>query len=181
VDHAVGTSRHSADVTEVSTVDLILIADDHSDASRRAVRWAAEHLPLADRRVVLLNVAVPPSAPLASGGLVAPDVLVVNPVDDPEATEAVRAEALTALEETRAEAGLPDHTELLVVWGDPATEIVVAAQDLGADLIVIGSRGRGFLGRVLLGSVSGHVVHHAHRAVVVVPPLDVDADAPADA
>src|SRR5690606_21738073 len=27
-------------------VDLILIADDHSDASRRAVRWAAEHLPL---------------------------------------------------------------------------------------------------------------------------------------
>ncbi len=158
-------------------MDLILIADDHSDASRRAVRWAAEHLPLDERRVVLLNVAVPPSAPLASGGLVAPDVLVVNPVDDPEATEAVRGEALAALEETKRETGLPDHTELKVVWGDPATEIVVAGQDLGADLIVIGSRGRGFLGRVLLGSVSGHVVHHAHRPVLVVPPLDSDAPA----
>jgi nucleotide-binding universal stress UspA family protein len=156
-------------------VDLILIADDHSDASRRAVKWAAEHLPLEDRRVVLLNVAVPPSAPLASGGLVAPDVLVVNPVDDPEATEAVRSEALAGLAQTRDEAGLPEHTELMVVWGDPATEIVVAGQDLGADLVVIGSRGRGFLGRMLLGSVSGHVVHHAHRPVLIVPPVDADA------
>ncbi|MGY6501397.1 MAG: universal stress protein [Acidimicrobiales bacterium] len=156
-------------------MDLILIADDHSDASRRAVTWAGEHLPLADRRVVLLNVAVPPTAPLASGGLVAPDVMVVNPVDDPEATESARADALAALAETRIAAGLPDHTELMVMWGDPATEIVVAAQDLDADLVVIGSRGRGFFGRVLLGSVSGHVVHHAHRAVLVVPPLQEDA------
>lgn len=155
-------------------MDLILIADDHSDASRRAVRWAAEHLPLDDRRVVLLNAAVPPSAPLASGGLVAPDVLVVNPVDDPEATDAVRGEALAHLEDTKAKAGLPDHTELMVVWGDPATEIVVAGQELDADLIVIGSRGRGFFGRMLLGSVSGHVVHHAHRAVLIVPPAEED-------
>lgn len=162
-------------------MDLILIADDHSEASRRAVRWAAEKLPLADCRVVLLNVAVPPSAPLASGGLVAPDVLVVNPIDDPEATEAVRSEALSALEDTRDSAGLPAHTELMVAWGDPATEIVVAGQELGADLIVIGSRGRGFFGRMLLGSVSGHVVHHAHRAVLIVPPLDVEVDADPDA
>lgn len=156
-------------------MDLILIADDHSDASRRAVQWAADHLSFDNKRVVLLNVAVPPSAPLASGGLVAPDVLVVNPVDDPEATEAVRQEALSALAETRAQTGLPDHTELMVVWGDPATEIVVAGQELDADLVVIGSRGRGFFGRMLLGSVSGHVVHHAHRAVLIVPPQETDA------
>ncbi|MDZ7679880.1 MAG: universal stress protein [Acidimicrobiales bacterium] len=155
-------------------MDLILIADDHSDASRRAVRWAAEHLPVSDRRVVLLNVAVPPSAPLASGGLVAPDVLVVNPVDDPEATAAVRDEAMAALADTRERAGLPEHTELKVVWGDPATEIVVVGEELEADLVVIGSRGRGFLGRMLLGSVSGHVVHHAHRPVLVVPPAEED-------
>ena len=158
-------------------MDLILIADDHSDASRRAVRWAAEHLPLDERRVLLLSVAVPPSAPLASGGLVAPDVLVVNPVDDPEATNAAREEALASLAETKAEAGLPDHTELLVVWGDPATEIVIAGQDHDAALIVLGSRGRGFLGRVLLGTVSGHVVHHAHRPVLIVPPVDVEPPA----
>lgn len=160
---------------EGRSVDLILIADDHSDASRRAVRWAAEHLPLEERRVVLLNVAVPPTAPLASGGLVAPDVMVVSPVDDPEATDEIRSEAEQALAETRDTVGLPAHTELKVVWGDPATEIVIAGNELDADLIVIGSRGRGFFGRMLLGSVSGHVVHHAHRAVVVVPPEESDA------
>lgn len=162
-------------------MDLILIADDHSEASRRAVRWAAEHLPLDERRVVLLNVAVPPTAPLASGGLVAPDVMVVSPVDDPEATEEIRSEAEQALADTRDAVGLPAHTELMVVWGDPATEIVIAGNDLDADLIVIGSRGRGFLGRVLLGSVSGHVVHHAHRPVLIVPPHDEDAEGEATA
>lgn len=160
-------------------MDLILIADDHSDASRRAVRFAAEHLPVADNRVVLLNVAVPPTAPLASGGLVAPDIMVVSPIDDPEVTDQVRAEAEKGLEATRAATGLPDHTELLVVWGDPATEIVIAANDLDADIVVLGSRGRGFFGRMLLGSVSGHVVHHAHRPVLIVPPEDEDvAQAP---
>jgi nucleotide-binding universal stress UspA family protein len=162
-------------------VDLILIADDHSDASRRAVRFAAEHLPLEGNRVVLLNVAVPPTAPLASGGLVAPDVMVVSPVDDPEATAEIKSEAEKGLEQTRDAVGLPADTELLVVWGDPATEIVIAANDLDADIVVLGSRGRGFFGRMLLGSVSGHVVHHAHRAVLIVPPKDEDAvDAPAD-
>lgn len=156
-------------------MDLILIADDNSDASRRAVRFAAEHLALEGNRVVLLNVAVPPTAPLASGGLVAPDVMVVSPVDDPEATEEVRGEAHKGLEETRDAAGLPSDTELLVVWGDPATEIVIAANDLDADMVVLGSRGRGFFGRMLLGSVSGHVVHHAHRPVLIVPPEDEDA------
>ncbi|MBK5224126.1 MAG: universal stress protein [Acidimicrobiia bacterium] len=158
-------------------MDLILIADDHSEASRRAVGWAARHLPITEGRVVLLNVSVPPTAPLASGGLVAPDVMVVSPVDDPEATDEVRAEALKALAETRDSVGLPADTELLVVWGDPATEIVIAGNDLDADLIVIGSRGRGFFGRMLLGSVSGHVVHHAHRPVLIVPPADEDASA----
>ncbi len=155
-------------------MDLILIADDHSDASRRAVRFAAEHLPVEENRVVLLYVAVPPTAPLASGGLVAPEVMVVSPIDDPEATEEIRAEALRGLEETRRATGLPETTELLVVWGDPATEIVIAANDLDADMVVLGSRGRGFFGRMLLGSVSGHVVHHAKRPVLIVPPEDED-------
>ena len=105
-----------------------------------------------------------------------PTQLTPLPSATPEATEAARAEALAALDDTRTSAGLPAHTELMVAWGDPATEIVVAGQDLGADLIVIGSRGRGFFGRMLLGSVSGHVVHHAHRAVLIVPPLDVEVD-----
>jgi nucleotide-binding universal stress UspA family protein len=52
--------------------------------------------------------------------------------------------------------------------GDPDKEIVRFAEDLHADLIVLGSRGLGSLRRALLGSVSDSVVRHAHCPVLVV-------------
>lgn len=52
--------------------------------------------------------------------------------------------------------------------GRPAEMIVTAAKDWGADLIVLGSHGRGFWGRLTLGSVSDAVVHHAPCSVLVV-------------
>jgi len=52
--------------------------------------------------------------------------------------------------------------------GLPAEEIVKAAQSWPADLIVIGSHGRGGLGRVFLGSVAEAVMHHAPCPVLVV-------------
>jgi nucleotide-binding universal stress UspA family protein len=48
--------------------------------------------------------------------------------------------------------------------------IVHLAEEIGADLIVIGSRGRGGLRRALMGSVSDSVVRHAHCPVLVVRP-----------
>jgi nucleotide-binding universal stress UspA family protein len=49
-------------------------------------------------------------------------------------------------------------------------EIVALAEELGADLIVIGSRGLGGVRRALMGSVSDSVVRHAHCPVLVVRP-----------
>ena len=54
-----------------------------------------------------------------------------------------------------------------VVKGNPEQEIVDIARNWGADLIVMGSHGRGFWGR-LLGSVSDGVLHHAPCSVLVV-------------
>jgi nucleotide-binding universal stress UspA family protein len=51
----------------------------------------------------------------------------------------------------------------------PAEEIVALAEELGADLIVVGRRDRGRIRRALTGSVSNSVVRHAHRPVLVVP------------
>jgi nucleotide-binding universal stress UspA family protein len=52
--------------------------------------------------------------------------------------------------------------------GDAAKEIVGAAEELGAGLIVVGSRDRGRMRRLVMGSVSDSVVRHAHCSVLVV-------------
>jgi nucleotide-binding universal stress UspA family protein len=52
--------------------------------------------------------------------------------------------------------------------GQPAEEIVVLAEEIGAGLIVMGSRGLGAVRRALIGSVSDSVVRHAHCPVLVV-------------
>jgi nucleotide-binding universal stress UspA family protein len=62
-----------------------------------------------------------------------------------------------------------------LVWeGDPGDSILEAARAEDADMVILGSHGRGPIGRLLLGSVSQHVVRHARVPVVVVP-RDADA------
>jgi nucleotide-binding universal stress UspA family protein len=52
--------------------------------------------------------------------------------------------------------------------GDPAREILATAAERGADLIVTGSRGRGGLDRLLLGSVARNILVHAHCSALIV-------------
>jgi nucleotide-binding universal stress UspA family protein len=55
-----------------------------------------------------------------------------------------------------------------IVSGSPQQTIVAQAEDWSADLIVVGSHGYGFWERVLLGSVSSSVAHHAPCSVLIV-------------
>ena len=56
-----------------------------------------------------------------------------------------------------------------MVWtGDPGDQIVAAAEAEGVEMIVVGSHGRGTVGRLLLGSVSEKVVRSAACPVLVV-------------
>ena len=52
--------------------------------------------------------------------------------------------------------------------GDAAAEIIAAAAEVGADLVVIGSRGRTGLASVVLGSVARNVLHGSTASVLVV-------------
>jgi nucleotide-binding universal stress UspA family protein len=58
--------------------------------------------------------------------------------------------------------------ESAVVIGSPSQEILTAANEPGVDLVVVGARGLGPIKRLVLGSVSERVVHHAPCAVLVV-------------
>ena len=60
-------------------------------------------------------------------------------------------------------------SNILVRVGQPAEEILDAAQEEGSDILVLGTHGKGFLKNAILGSVSRKVLDRSMRPVVVIP------------
>jgi nucleotide-binding universal stress UspA family protein len=58
--------------------------------------------------------------------------------------------------------------EAHLVRGGPDREVVHLSEEIGAGLIILGSRGLGGVRRALMGSVSDSVVRHAHCPVLIV-------------
>jgi nucleotide-binding universal stress UspA family protein len=130
----------------------IVVGYDGSEAARRALDRAAD---LAGYGTTVTVVSVAPSV-YAQG---------FEPVADPDDT----ARARSLLAEARDRLVLrhvPVHTEHAI--GEAAAMIVQAADDLGADLIVVGTRNGNALQRAVLGSTSTKVLHDAHCDVMVV-------------
>lgn len=84
--------------------------------------------------------------------------------EDEEITEA-QERTDTVLDHAR-EWGL--EAQSLIWEGDPGETIIAAAEAEGADLIVMGTTGRGGVGRMLMGSTSDHVIRNATVPVMVV-------------
>jgi nucleotide-binding universal stress UspA family protein len=70
------------------------------------------------------------------------------------------------VEKVASEIGEAPEIIVSVGTGDVAEELVRASQD--AEMLVVGSRGGGGFARLLMGSVSSQVVHHASCPVVVI-------------
>lgn len=91
---------------------------------------------------------------------------------EPLPEETVRAELFQSADDwLKRLAGASPHREPMtidVMFGDPGEEIVAAARRMDADLVVMGSRGMGGLGRALLGSVASHVLRNAPCPTLVV-------------
>jgi nucleotide-binding universal stress UspA family protein len=81
---------------------------------------------------------------------------------------AVRADARKLIDEFRSRMSLQSPALEFIEIGEPATAIARAAKDWPADMIVIGSHGRGGLRRALLGSVAEGVMRQASCPVLVV-------------
>jgi nucleotide-binding universal stress UspA family protein len=139
----------------------IIVGVDGSHDAHRALEWAMQEV--AARHAPLAVITVHQVA--ASGWIVAP---VFLPVDEPT-VEHARQAAEEAVAKAAAQLGEPQLVPVTIrtVTGFPAQELIEASRD--ADLLVVGSRGRGGFARLMLGSVSDQVMHHAHCPVVVVP------------
>ena len=139
----------------------ILVPIDFSDATDSIVAWAAALAECFGSRLWLLHVAAP--EPEFVGYAVGPDS-----VRDQRAAE-LRSEHRELQHRTEAlrERGL--EAQALLVQGPTVEKILSEAASLEADLIVMGSHGRGAIGRALLGSVSEGVLHAARCPVTILP------------
>jgi nucleotide-binding universal stress UspA family protein len=136
----------------------ILIATDGSRAAHDALELGVE-LALHEEAAVAIVHVLPSSDAVPLDGFGVVGRVAYQAIRDDEGV----LDAAVAIAER---AGVPAISKLL--HGDPAREIVEYAELLGADLIVVGSRGHGALTSMLLGSVSRGVLARAHRAVLVV-------------
>ena len=150
----------------------VLVATDGSDA---AVEGAQRALGLLQDGVeIVLAMIVPEKEdPMdTAGGFEGPTITEEEAAEEfAEATE-LGEEALAHTAEVLAASsvtvGDTVRTQLIASEVDPGSAIVEEAERSGADLVVIGSSGKGFLRRILSGSVSDHVVRHAPCPVLVV-------------
>lgn len=143
----------------------VLIAYDGSSDARFAIDQAAAIL--ADLEAVVLYVR-PPLEGLEAhleGHLALEDVRGIDAASM-DGAERIAAEGAEYAAKTGLSAAEP---RVESSYDAPADAIVHVADELDARLIVMGSRGRRGLGALLLGSTSHQVLHHAHRAVLVVP------------
>lgn len=142
----------------------ITVAVDGSPDSRAAVRFVAGWPLPASVTIRLLGVVEPMQYPPALMEPPAPVVFAALE-DDLRQRETAMRETLT---EVVNALHTPARTETSVVVGSPAERICSAANEPDVDLVVVGARGLGAVKRLLLGSVSERVLHHATCPVLVV-------------
>jgi nucleotide-binding universal stress UspA family protein len=137
---------------------------------RNWLRRAAELAQAFSAKVVVVSVA--PPAPAAD--LAPPGAFGLFPYYEyrgeqlSERDEALWQQHREHVERLFADAGIA--TEFLGLTGEPAREIIEAAEQRQADLIVVGTRDPGFLDRLIGGSVSRGVARRARRDVLIVHP-----------
>jgi nucleotide-binding universal stress UspA family protein len=141
----------------------VLVPVDFSEGARAALELAAGLARSLNGRLTVLHVAE-----------VAPRGLAGGAADFPEIEKQLRAAAAARMAEFTGpfKAGVNLQTEVRCGFPfaseKPAAQIVTAAAELKADLLVIGTHGRTGLDRVLLGSTAEYVVRHAPCAVLTV-------------
>ena len=143
-----------------ASLKRIVVPVDFSPSSFGALRFAREWAVRFGSEICLLHVL----EPATNFGLLGSEAIVPAP-PPPDCGELIRAEL-----ERIAHKQFPDSTKVSVAvrYGIPYDEIVTAAQEMAADLIVISTHGRSGLSRAMMGSTAERIVRHATCPVLTV-------------
>ena len=139
----------------------IIVGVDGSQGAHRALEWAMKEAAARQAPLTVMTVHEVPVDGWTG------HVLILE-VDE-TALRKARQAAEEAVAKAAAQLGDSQPASVIVrpVNGFAAQELIEASRD--ADLLVVGSRGLGGFARLMLGSISDKVAHHAHCPVVVVP------------
>jgi nucleotide-binding universal stress UspA family protein len=145
-------------------VERVIVAVDGSESSEQALD-AVARLPLpAESTLSFVYVAPIDDKEVPASRSFYPEYAGLS--REYRAERRAAAERILGHAEQRLRAA-GQRAEVSIRWGDPAGQLIAAAQEWGADLIITGSANRSTLGRLFLGSVSGYILGHAPCSVLV--------------
>lgn len=136
-------------------IKRILVATDGSEAAGKAYTFAVDMAKKYDAELYVLAVARPPDF----GEDVETEAIIEN-------SKKHYQKVLAPLRAQAPSLGVRLHFEVVV--GHPAEQIMRHAEQYKADIIAIGHRGKTFIERWRLGSVTHRVLQYAHCPVIVV-------------
>jgi len=142
----------------------ILVPIDFTDVSASALDWAIEFAASLGAAVTVMHSYSIPVVGFPDGALI-PSAEMATGLGD-----AARKGLEAAVAQRRKPGGVP--LDAVLREGEAWEEIQRVAEEMDADVIVVGTHGRHGLARALLGSVAEHVMRTAHRPVIT---LNADA------
>ncbi|ORY48613.1 adenine nucleotide alpha hydrolases-like protein [Rhizoclosmatium globosum] len=159
---------------------VICVALDESKYAEAAFNWCLKHLcrnsaesnGLIDEIVLLHVRQLPLKLSTSLGDDMIPDATVYS---NEEYVNWANQQSLVGSQELLKKYGnrLMDLNKGVVIrcvslTGDPRAELVDAAKNLKAEMMVVGTRGMGLIRKAMIGSVSDHLLHHLECPVIVV-------------
>ncbi len=134
----------------------VVVGVDGSGDADAAVQWAASEAAMRKVRLTLVQAIAMPSPGWSNSEL--------RELYETDA-DAILDDAVTNINEFMKD-DAPTDVRRQLFFSRPATSLIDMSKD--AEMMVVGARGRGALRRLLLGSVSNALIHHAHCPVAVI-------------
>lgn len=143
-------------------LEKILCAVDFSEYSLEALKYAT-HLALKEDAALYLVHIVDSRIYDYGGPIYEPEPIAMNSMIDQESVDRIKGKLLEIVSKE-----MKGNVETVVTFGVPFVEIIKAAKEHDADLIVMGTHGRSGIAQILIGSVAEKVVRKAPCPVLTV-------------